>query len=208
MLQRFFRLPLRQRVLRTVKKRPMALSFAAVSCLVLFHSCGFYRSEKRDYSDVFARYPDGAVEVSLRGDWNVLPNGNTVSGNPYALLVRYVDAVHMREVESLSITARGRITGVMVPLPAAKPDPFKPVPPRGQFGFGPDGQDALAVPRNQYTAIWFPDLRLEYQPYEVSGVLVLRGTDGAAREVRFQGVLVPQPRSEWRSRFWDGMMSV
>jgi hypothetical protein len=195
-------------VLRKRKKLTVALCLAALSGLILAKGCGFYRSELRDYSDVFVRYEDGAVEVSLVGKLSTLPNGNTVRGNPYTLLVRYVDAARMREVELLSLTARGRTTGVTVPLPAPPPQPFQPVPPRGRFGFGPGGQDQLALPPNQYMAISFPDLRLEYQPYEVSGVLVLRGTGGAAREVRFRGVLVPAPRSEWRSRLSDAFASV
>jgi hypothetical protein len=190
------------RTLRKVRR------LGALAGLGMLGACGSYDAEMRDYGAVFARYGDGAVEVSLQGEWSEPRRDLAVKGSPYALLVRYVDAAGAREAELASIAVRGRTTGAAVPLPQQRPEPFVPIPGAGEFGFGPGDGDSLAVPPNRYAAFVFPGLRLQYQPYEVSGVLVLRGADGAPREGRFQGVLVPQPRTERRNRFWERFMSV
>ncbi|WP_221239686.1 hypothetical protein [Longimicrobium terrae] len=184
------------------------LVVAMLGCLAFWQACGVYRAEYRDYADVFVRYEAGALEVSMVGEWSELQNGDKVLGSPYFLLVRYVDADRVQEAELLSLTLRERSTGAAVPLPAAQPELLIPVPPPGQFGFGPTGQDPLAVPPNRYVAFRYHDLRLKYQTYDVSGVLVLRGADGVSRKIPFKGSLVPQPRKELRSAFADGFLSV
>jgi hypothetical protein len=184
------------------------LGFTALAVLVVLQACGFYRAEYRDYADVFVRYEAGALEVSMIGEWTDLRNGDKVLGSPYTMLIRYVDAEGMQEAELSSLTLRERATGAVVPLPAARPESFRPIPPRGQFGFGPTGYDSMAVPPNRFAAFQFTDLRLEYVPYEVSGVLVLRRAGEAAREVPFAGALIPQPRRTRRNPFSDAVESV
>jgi hypothetical protein len=184
------------------------LRFAVLAGLVVLQACDSYRAEYRDYADLFVRYEAGALEVSMVGEWSDLQNGDKVLGSPYTMLVRYVDAEGMQQAEVRSLTMRAQGTGVEVPLAQAAPAPFTPIPAPGQFGFGPTGQDPMAVPPNQYTGFGFPDLRLKYQPYEVSGVLVLRRADGVSREIPFAGVLVPQPRVEKRSALGDALSSV
>jgi len=171
-------------------------------------TCGFYRAEYRDFADVFVRYEAGALEVSMVGKWSEPRNGRMVFGSPYTMLVRYVDAEGMQNAELLSLTLRERSTGAVVPLGAEQPDSFALIPPPGQFGFGPTGRDPLAVPPNRYVAFSFPDLRLKYQAYDVSGVLVLRGADGVSRKIPFTGSLVPQLRREIRSALADVVESV
>lgn len=188
----------------TMKK----LRVPVLAGLVALQGCGFYRAEYREYADVFVRYEAGALEVSMVGKWSELQNGERVLGSPYTLRVRYVDAEGMQQAEVRSLTMREQGTGVEVQLARPAPKPFTPIPPPGQFGFGPTGQDPIAVPPNQYAAFAFRDLRLNYQPYEVSGVLVLRGAGGVSREVPFAGVLVPQPRVERRSSLGDALTSV
>lgn len=208
MLKRFFPLTLRRRAGGTIKKRPIALSLAALAGLLLFQKCDSYRAEYHDFADVFVRHEAGALEVSMVGEWSELPNGDNVLGSPYIMFVRYVDTEGMQQVEVRALTLREQVTGVEVPLARAAPEPFTPIPPPGRFGFGPTGQDPMAVPPNQYVAFGFPYLRLKYRPYEVSGVLVLRRPDGMSREVSFSGVLVPKPRVEKRSSLGDALSSV
>lgn len=192
---------------------PMALTrkklLVAMLCsLIVWQACGVYRAEYRDYADVFVRYEAGALEVSVVGQWSELQNGDKVLGSPYLLLVRYVDAEGMQEAELLSLTLRERSTGAVVPLAAAQPESLTLIPRPGHIGFGPTGWDPLAVPPNRYVAFSFPDLRLKYQTHDVSGVLVLRGTDGVSRKIPFTGSLVPRPRKELRSGFADAFFSV
>lgn len=188
----------------TMKK----LRVAMWAGLVALQACDSYRAEYRDYGDVFVRYEAGALEVSMVGEWSELQNGDKVLGSPYTMLVRYVDAEGMQQAEVRSLTMREQGTGVEVPLARAAPEPFTPIPPPGQFGFGSTGRDPMAVPPNRYAAFGFPELRLKYQPYEVSGVLVLRRADGVSREIPFSGVLVPQPHVEKRSSLGDALSSV
>ncbi|HEX8391217.1 MAG TPA: hypothetical protein VF665_02575 [Longimicrobium sp.] len=184
------------------------LGFALLGILIVLKGCGFYRAEYRDYGDVFVRDEAGALEVSMVGGWTELQKGGQVLGSPYTMLVRYVDTEGMQDAELLSLTLRARSTGAGVPLAGGQPEAFALIPPPGQFGFGPTGQDRLAVPPNRYVAFSFPDLRLKYETYDVSGVLVLRGAGGGSRRIPFTGSLVPRPRKEWRSELADAFASV